>query len=489
MLEQQPPVPEPPSEKRPPDDEEDPFPVETTETNPGGSPQMMMEGQETTDQPSVDPPAGRSRIEQIIEERLGVLPGQLSQVLGEGLRGELEAAQQRADESLDELRTAVSGLEDRLSTALSGVTEATQVFLSGSVEAFSRSLRSIGERIDKLPGRNELEALQRTLDGEVERLRAEVEMLRGLPDRVGEGIRSLRDALASVASAEAQVQQDIRQLAEAEPDLSPLTAAVDRSMEVIRERLGESVGEVRWEVGEAMTPLKEAFVAVRQDVNAQSQALNQAMARVEDLAGAMQRLGKRRALQDLVKSEGRLRADQQAWEERLATLETKVGEFGAELRQRLKEAVEGSEELRGALIDEASAVVTSEMQTTLSEFRAQVEQLMGSKAVTNALKEANASSRELLTTTADLRAEVAGLAERIGGWGKPRTATRLAKDVKDLEERVLDAEEAVQGTLVDEVWERMQELLDKRFDEVMRLVEARIQQLTERRGIFGRRGV
>lgn len=439
---------------------------------------------------------GRSRLEQMVEDYLRRLPGHVSDLLGTHLRLQIEAAQQRTDNALDQLRSSVGSIEERLSSALSSVTEATQVFLSGSVEAYASSLRRISERLESVPDQDDMDTVREAVKEAIGEVRSDLGTFRQAPQRIAETVKAISEALGSIVEAQAGVEEKLQEVSDSvKPDFDSLNTLIDDTIDGLKTRISETANQLRWEVGQGVGPLHEGFELVRQTLAQQHEALRAGIGRIEYLVGAMERLDRRHGFRELVRSEEQLRKDQEQWVERLGGLETKVGEFGVELRQKLDQSISGSKEVRGKLVQEVNQITNDQLTGALGEFRTQMDDLFSHKAVTSAFREVVRTQRALGKAAADLRQDVGDLRAQIEGWGKPRSAARLSKEVKDLDDRVVQAEEAVTGKLVDVVMQRLKGLFDRRFDAVVQLVEVRLQQMQtlleqqpepSRRGLFGR---
>ncbi|HEX2030280.1 MAG TPA: hypothetical protein VHL78_02610 [Actinomycetota bacterium] len=73
------------------------------------------------------------------------------------------------------------------------------------------------------------------------------------------------------------------------------------------------------------------------------------------------------------------------------------------------------------------------------------------------------AERQLAATTTALRKEIEAFRKRIEGWGKPRTAPRLAEEVERLEGHVEDLGRAVEEQLAAKVARRVQASIDRRL--------------------------
>lgn len=73
------------------------------------------------------------------------------------------------------------------------------------------------------------------------------------------------------------------------------------------------------------------------------------------------------------------------------------------------------------------------------------------------------AERQLAATTTALRKEIEAFRKRIEGWGKPRTAPRLAEEVQRLEDHVSELGRAVEEQLAAKVARRVQASIDRRL--------------------------
>ena len=152
---------------------------------------------------------------------------------------------------------------------------------------------------------------------------------------------------------------------------------------------------------------------------------------------------------------------------RVTDLETRWQEFGDEVAARAGESLRG--ELSRAVVD------------AMSDVRSELKATMAASPTAELQKEL----REAIAAVGD---EVDGLRQRIEGWGKPRTAPRIAKELQDLKGRVTRTEGDLRGAIVKEI----DRVLDERLDAFSSALEARVAALLQpeaRRGKrFGRGG-
>jgi hypothetical protein len=83
-------------------------------------------------------------------------------------------------------------------------------------------------------------------------------------------------------------------------------------------------------------------------------------------------------------------------------------------------------------------------------------------------------------STEAVRSELTAIREKVESWGRTRSAPKLTERVDHVEGRIDEVEEAIQGKLVDAVFDRMQRSFDRSFEALVLLVETRIREAVGR---------
>jgi chromosome segregation ATPase len=323
--------------------------------------------QETTTQ--------RAQLQDLARE-LGVAFRTLRQEAGslrEGVTEEVAAVEGRVGRSIgDGLGTLEAELGERLDRAEGRLVETT-AGVRTEVEAVRGELEALRPDLGALRG--DLEALRTA----VARVGTEVEALQAMPDRLAEGMAAVREAVGDVASAHASVDERLEEV-QASASGEVIRARIDDTTEAVAGRMGEAMGELRGEVHgdlsrlqDRLAELAEAVDRVRADSERHASGLQTGLERVDNLAEAVETIGRRRSFKHVVASDERLRQEQVAMTDQLSEAGegltarlTEIKEELEELRRTARDAQAGvlAEEIRRRVVDE---LVTEDMVKTMVE--------------------------------------------------------------------------------------------------------------------------
>jgi phage shock protein A len=355
--------------------------------------------------------------------------------------------------SFRDLATRVEALEERmdqvslhLAASIGTVSEAVSAFgeTQGRVE---KRLGELGEAMRDRPD------LQRTIGDAVsaglEALAADqakrvAALERGLAgvERLADGIEALdrKRGLRQLAETEQEVRQRLESLSadlvSASSQMSERLAELERGVNVIRE--GIDPAALRDDVSKR---IEESVTALRRTLGSDlGTRLNTGMVAVTEALAGRVREGVAAGMTD-VKD----------------TVATGVGEVRdgvadgmGEVRDSFTKGLEG---LRDAVV------------AGLSEIRAGL-----SKDLEGLAHDAARESTESVQT------ELAAMRAKIDSWGRTRSAPKINERVDQIEGRMSEMEEALQGRLVDAVFDRMQRSFDRSFEALVLLVETRIRE-------------
>lgn len=163
-------------------------------------------------------------IERELERRIATIPAELSDVFGVRVRAALDAVQDRTAGSLDGLRAAVAGVEERVTAHLT----------------------VIAELLEQSPL-----AVRDAVRGAAAAIRGDLEVVQTLPQHVARALQVMRDAVAEIAGTEEAVGRQLEVLTESvgsiRGDVAALAARVDQRIARLDAMTGvlESLGQKR----------------------------------------------------------------------------------------------------------------------------------------------------------------------------------------------------------------------------------------------------
>ncbi|MGH2683992.1 MAG: hypothetical protein ACRDJP_00805 [Actinomycetota bacterium] len=339
---------------------------------------------------------------------------------------------------------------------------------------------------------------------------------------VSEMGRSFRDLTARVEGLEERVDQVSLHLAAAIGTVSEAVTAFGDTQGKVEKRLGDLAEvlsdrpDLQRTIGDAVSAGLEALAA---DQAKRVAALERGLAGVERLADGIEALDRRRGLRQLAETEQQVRERLESLSGELVSaseqLAQRVGDVERGVRviregidpevlretlaKRIEEAVTALRRTLGAdlgtrlntgmvAVTEALAGrvregVSDGMEEVRDSFTAGLEGLRD--AVVSGIAEVRrglSSDLEGLAAAASdrsteaVQAELNAIREKIESWGRSRSAPKLTERVDHVEERMEEVEEAIQGKLVDAVFDRMQRSFDRSFEALVLLVETRIRE-------------
>ena len=156
--------------------------------------------------------------------------------------------------------------------------------------------------------------------------------------------------------------------------------------------------------------------------------------------------------------------------EGMAAIGEAVGEAAsaqALVDERLAEVAEGHEALRRELM-----TLREEVRSQVATLRGEVKGMLD--AVVTTVVEESGDRRELDT---DLRRRLEELRATLEAWGTPKSSPKLAADLAALTERVSAITTNIQDEVAEAVSERMEYLLELRFEALVQLIESRLRTL------------
>jgi ABC-type transporter Mla subunit MlaD len=328
--------------------------------------------------------AGRQR------DRLDELARELGSAFRE-LVGNVKALRVRVGEEVaaSERRVAeaLSAAQERLEVATTGVTDALRHRLAEQEASLGERLgeeaTTIRQRLetDGTALRERLDRgatdVQERIDGAMSVLRqlveelgagfrADLEFLRTLPGQLGGGMAAIRDAVSEIAAAHAHIDERLSAISTTSAE-TILQERVDELGQDLGERLSEAAGTMRSEVQDALGKVRgelrslgEGLAAVRADSERRAGELQESIRRVDTLAEAVETIGRRRGFQQVVESDQRRTAAQEALVERLS-------DAGGRLSERLVEVKSEIEGLRQAALDTQAGVLANEVRRRVAE--------------------------------------------------------------------------------------------------------------------------
>ncbi|MGH2724578.1 MAG: hypothetical protein ACRDI0_10025 [Actinomycetota bacterium] len=326
-------------------------------------------------------------------------------------------------------------------------------------------------------------AIRQQVESALERISA---AQRALEQRTGSLVHQLEQSLADIADRMAAV---VRALEARISEEAAHRQAVRKEQAEHRKRLETAMVVLKDEVMLMATALRDEVAGPMAELAGDRETLRRGLDRVERLGDIVESLGRRRGFRELVKAERALQAEQAAFVERLNAAGEGLAVMAQGVERRLEAMVEAAverirpdpahaEALAGA---EASIdALRQDLPAAVGELVARVEESTRAlqerfEALSGALEgrgegesredrqAAARAQRELRSATTSLRREVEGLSKRIEGWGKPRTAPRLAQEVRDLGRRFEALEQEVQSQVAAAVAKRVQASVDRRL--------------------------
>lgn len=334
-------------------------------------------------------------------------------------------------------------IEQRMASFPGVVSEAIGVRVRAALEA-------VGDRTT-----GAMEGIRSTVTGVEERLTGHLEAL----SRSVEGLPAgMKDSLESALGG---LRADLEVM-------HALPKQIARVLQIVREAIG-TIADSQETLGGRVAGLESGF--------------EERMARMDALAGAIESLGKRRGIKDLIRSEQEAAEQQEAFVRQLVDLGQRLGE-------RL-EALEASAAIRGQVTKDLDAI-RRDLGVALEDLRDRLAAELASGFVgTRGAARGGDADPDVLKETRATRAELERVRARMDSWGHARSAPRLAQELGAMGERVEALERVVQEDLTDAVFERMQQHLDRRFEALVRLIESRVAALApesdEDRARFRRR--
>jgi hypothetical protein len=271
----------------------------------------------------------------------------------------------------DGMQAELAGVEERLSASVSGTAASSDAGLTERLDDLNRGLSA---RIE-----DGVKAMRADAEEQAAALRGELEVLRSLPEAMAEPFAAVRDAVAEIAAAHEAIEDRLEVVAEAASG-EALRIRVDETTEALAAQLGDAVGNLRREFLDVSTTLREGLGALsgvveaaRADAQERASSLQAGLERVDNLAEAVESIGRRRSFRQVVESDDRLRAEQEAMTARLSEaggrLSGRLDEVKSELEGLRKSAHDAqagllAEEIRRRVVDE---LVTEEMVNEMLE--------------------------------------------------------------------------------------------------------------------------
>ncbi|HEX6261633.1 MAG TPA: hypothetical protein VF097_02165 [Actinomycetota bacterium] len=221
-----------------------------------------------------DPPDGGHRgTERDLDRRLATIPAELSDVFGLRIRAALDAVQDRTAGSIEGLRSAVAGVEERVTAHLTVIAELLEqsplavrdavrnaaASIRGDLEVVqtlpqhvARALKVMQEAVAEIAGTEEAVGRQlEALNGAVERIRGDVAALAARVDQritrldalsgVLESLaqkRGFKDLIRSERKAVEQQERFVRDLTDLGGKLSTQLTELSVRVEHLAERIG-----------------------------------------------------------------------------------------------------------------------------------------------------------------------------------------------------------------------------------------------------------
>jgi hypothetical protein len=285
------------------------------------------------------------------------------------LARELGAAFRRLLQDVEALRSGlpeeVSGAEARLSAAVTRVLHEVEGRLADYREAVgTRVEESAGTLADRLEQSGA--AMRAALDELAGGLQADLHALRALPQRLAEGMSAVREAVGEIATAHGHIEERLDDVSRATSG-QEVRARVDEATQALAARLGEAAGNLRWEVQDALNRVHEQLASlaggvegVRTDAEERASTLQTGLERVDNLAEAVESIGRRRGFRQVVESDERLRQEQAAMVERLT-------DAGERLAARLDDVKQELEGLRKAAHDAQAGLLAEEIRRRVAD--------------------------------------------------------------------------------------------------------------------------
>jgi hypothetical protein len=339
---------------------------------------------------------------------------------------------------------------------------------------------------------------------------------------VGEMGRSFRDLGGRVEALEERVDQVSLHLAAAIGTVSEAVTAFGETQGRVEQRLGELnqvMGErpdLQRTIGDAVSAGLEALAA---DQAKRVAALERGLAGVERLAEGIEALDRRRGLRQLAETEQDVRERLESLSADLVSASQRMSDRVRELERAVSSIRQGvdPESLREEVIGRIEESVVALRRTLGADLGTRLN--TGMVAVTEALagrvregvsngmdgvRDSFASGLEGLRdavvaglvevrgglgedlerlaqdaareSTEAVRSELEVIRTKIESWGRTPSAPKLAERVDGVDARMSEMEEAIQGKLVDAVFDRMQRSFDRSFEALVLLVETRIRE-------------
>lgn len=285
------------------------------------------------------------------------------------LARELGAAFRRLLRDVEALRSGlpgeVSGAEARLSAAVNRVLHEVEGRLAEYRQAVgTRVEESTGALADRLEQSDA--TLRAALDELAGGIQADLHALRALPTRLVEGMSAVREAVGGIADAHGHIEERLDDVSRATSG-QEVRARVDEATQALAARLGEAAGNLRWEVQDALNRVHEQLASltggvegVRTDAQERASALQTGLQRVDNLAEAVESIGRRRGFRQVVESDERLRQEQAAMVERLT-------DAGERLAARLDDVKQELEGLRKAAHDAQAGLLAEEIRRRVAD--------------------------------------------------------------------------------------------------------------------------
>lgn len=349
------------------------------------------------------------RLLQDLESLREELPGEIS-----GVEARVSAAVTRllheVEARLSEHRDAVGARVEETSTALGTRLDETAAALRSGHEEVAADLRSrVNESAAATAGRLEqaVSGMRAGLDELAEVFQADI--LRALPERLAEGMSAVREAVGEMAAAHGHIEQRLDAVSRGSAE--EVRARVDETSEALAARLGEAAGKLRWEVQDALNKVQEQLASlvggvegVRTDAQERASALQTGLEGVDNLAEAVESIGRRRGFRQVVESDERLRQEQAAMVERLS-------DAGERLATRLDDVKQELEGLRKAAHDAQAGLLAEEIRRRVTDELVTEEMV---QAVLERMQQSFERSFAELTAHVDARLDAAGEQSRRG---------------------------------------------------------------------------
>jgi ABC-type transporter Mla subunit MlaD len=369
--------------------------------------------------------AQKSQLSELARELGGAFRRLLQDLesLREGLPDEISGAEARVSAAvtrvlhevearLSEHRDAVGGRVEDTSAALGTRLDETAAALRSRHEEVAADLRSrVDESAAVMAGRLDqaVSGLRAALDELGEVFQADINALRALPERLAEGMSAVREAVGEMAAAHGHIEERLDAVSRASAE--EVRGRVDETSEALAARLGEAAGKLRWEVQDALSRVQEQLASlvggiegVRTDAEERASALQTGLERVDNLAEAVESIGRRRGFRQVVESDERLRQEQAAMVERLS-------DAGERLATRLEEVKQELEGLRKAAHDAQAGLLAEEIRRRVTDELVTEEMV---QAVLERMQQSFERSFAELTAHVDARLNAAGEPSRRG---------------------------------------------------------------------------